>query len=255
MQNLRAEPTKIPRAGELHCGCVVHNIKPPDRVIQLLSHEFVVGVDIHTHDWETNGGSKGGIGQFGFYTRDNSNSAQARIVQLGWTLSDCNGVVTTKERLVKNDGFVISDKAAQHHGITNKNAALGHNIRNVLHEFMSDMMEAVSLNGGRVVIHHLELDAAIISHELHRAGMRRMQEMWESIARRGICTMDPELGRWVRQCFDFETSPNINLNTMRLNFMLNRLVPPEEGTVSRVTGSEKHVMLYLALQRLLKDFE
>ncbi len=51
LHNLRAGPTKIPRACELHCDGVARHVEPPDVVTQHLSNELVVGVDVDTHDW------------------------------------------------------------------------------------------------------------------------------------------------------------------------------------------------------------
>lgn len=255
LHNLRAGPTKIPRACELHCDGVARHVEPPDVVTQHLSNELVVGVDVDTHDWGTNVGSKGGIGQYGFYTRCNSNIGRCHIVRLGWAISGSNAPTVTKERLVKPECYIISEKAEQHHGISNKVATQqGRDIRDVMEEFMDDMMTLYA-RGWRVVIHHIELDAGIISQELIRADMNNSKTEWESIARRGVCTMCPVLGRWVRQCLNIEISPNMSLNTMRLDIMLKHLAP--DGTVSRSAGSdaEKHVILYFALQRLAKESE
>ena len=95
-QTYRVQPPKIPKARDLHMGpmCV---IKPPDQVVQLLGNsELIVGVDIETHDWENNAGSKGGFGQFGFYGRCNSNDHAARIVQIGWAISKGDAAMVSK---------------------------------------------------------------------------------------------------------------------------------------------------------------
>ena len=54
--------------------------------------------------------------------------------------------------------------------------------------------------GGRVVIHHLEFDAGIIDAELQRYGLQQWCEQWRKIARKGFCTMDPDVMHWPQLC-------------------------------------------------------
>ena len=255
-QTYRVQPPKIPKARDLHMGpmCV---IKPPDQVVQLLGNsELIVGVDIETHDWENNAGSKGGFGQYGFYGRCNSNDHAARIVQIGWAISKGDAAMVVKERLVKPDGFRISDKAEKFHGISNTLASSqGQQLKDVMREFMDDMIDIYN-KGGRVVIHHLEFDAGIINRELDRASLSELQEIWAYIARGGLCTMDPGIGKWVRQCLGMEIAPYHNSNTMKLNDMLEGLVPQRASLMSSRhsagVDAQLHVMLYRALLQLMQ---
>ena len=92
-----------------------------------------MGVNIETHDWET-GATTRQSGQSGFYTRS-------------------------------------KPKATAHHGISNQYAMkFGKNIVEVLKCFMDDMTKS-STQGGRLVMHHLELQAGIIRKELQNASM------------------------------------------------------------------------------------
>ena len=52
--------------------------------------------------------------------------------------------------------------------------------------------------GGRVAAHHIGFDAIIVFYELERAGLNHLQEKWANMVRQGICTMDPDVARWVR---------------------------------------------------------
>ena len=89
----KREPAKVPMASQINIGAPVATI-PPTEVMDLIGdNDLVVGVDIETHDWETNAGSKGYVGQYGFYTRCDSDDHAARIVQLGWAIS-ANGAET-----------------------------------------------------------------------------------------------------------------------------------------------------------------
>ena len=86
-QPAKREPRKPPLAFQIKLGVPVAT-PPPEEVRDLIGdNDLVVGVDIETHDWETNAGSKGCVGQYGFYTRCDSNDHAARIVQLGWAIS------------------------------------------------------------------------------------------------------------------------------------------------------------------------
>ena len=61
-------------------------------------------------------------------------------------------------------------------------------------------MKQISRDGGQIVMHLLEIDAGIIARELLNAGLQSRMQEWMSIARKGICTMDPDIGCWVQKC-------------------------------------------------------
>ena len=210
----KREPAKVPMASQINTGAPVATL-PPTEVMDLIGdNDLVVGVDIETHDWETNAGSKGYVGQYGFYTRCDSDDHAARIVQLGWAISANGAETRVKELLVKPNGFRISDKAARLHGTTHDVAtSQGQPLRDVLSEFIGELL-AAHASGGRVVIHHLEFDAGIINREFERAGLQCYQAVWAQIARAGMCTMDPAVGKWVRTCLGMEVAPYPNGNTI-----------------------------------------
>ena len=68
---LREKPRTVPKARELSMNVLsVQQIEAPSDVVDLLgSRDLVIGVDVETHDWNSNGGSKGHFGNYGCYTR------------------------------------------------------------------------------------------------------------------------------------------------------------------------------------------
>ena len=93
-------------------------VPAPPRLIKLLgTPNIIIGVDIETHDWSTNGGCPGTRGQFGSNTRCDSDTHNARIVQIAWTLMRENSEPIVKVRLVRPEAFVVSAKATTYHGI------------------------------------------------------------------------------------------------------------------------------------------
>ena len=216
----KREPRKPPMASQIKLGAPVAT-PPPEEVRDLIGdNDLVVGVDIETHDWETNAGSKGCVGQYGFYGRCNSDWAGARVVQLGWATSVGAGEIVVKERLVQPVGFRASDKAVRSHSVYHElPTSQGQPLRDVLQEFIQDMIRALD-NGGRIVIHHLEFDAGILARELDRAGLDNFQEAWARIAKAGLCTMDPAIGEWVRTCLGMEIAPYESGDTMRPDVMM-----------------------------------
>ena len=130
---------------------------PPDLSAKLAGLDLIIGIDIETHDWETRNKKKGGVGQYGFYTIRHPDDLLVRIVQIGWAIGGISdGDVVVKEYTVKPQDFVISEKAAKYHNISNELAHLeGKPLRDILVEFISDIRSATS-KGGRVVAHNLE---------------------------------------------------------------------------------------------------
>ena len=77
------KPVKVPRARDITTQSVAL-VKPSEEIVKSIGcRELVVGVDIETHDWETNHGSKGGLGQYGHYARCNSNGAGSFCASIG----------------------------------------------------------------------------------------------------------------------------------------------------------------------------
>ena len=106
---------------------------------------------------------------------------------------------TVCDLVVKPDGFAISPEATQKHRLPHDVAvATGTPLREALRSMLGDVLDVCG-RGGRLVAHHLEFPAGLISEELGRAGLGDMKETWAEVVRRGICTMDPDVAGWVRR--------------------------------------------------------
>ena len=248
--------TKRPflRAADILLGPERQYVMPPPVVAAKLGGKIpLIGVDIETHDWTPRCAidQKGSIGQFGFYnTCLPCNIDECRIVQIGWAIRDPGDrelVVT--ERLVRPDGFRVSDKATAFHGITHALAAKeGVPLADALAELMRLILE-LSGRGGRLVCHHLEFDAGIIAKELSRCKMADPSKLWAKIPRAGLCNMDPNIGSWVRQSFNDEVREPKTRNTFSLEELVPRLLPERTELLAKhhTGGAEACMILEVAL--------
>ena len=254
----------VPRSCDLVVGRRVSLVPPPPEVKQKLgSAELVIGIDVESHDWEDKGGVrvKGRIGRCGFYTlREERDLTFARLVQLGWVVGGSGpegGLEISKGFLIKPEGFNISTKATAFHGISHQRAQEeGKPLREVMQDFFRDVIRAVE-RGGRVVAHHLEFDAGIISEELRRSGLAEFQHRWEAIAHKGLCTMDPCIGRWMRLCRGEDAGPATAKNTLCLRDLVEQLVPDHERLLAKhhdaQTDAEMHRLVYVNLLRIWRE--
>ena len=152
----------------------------------------------------------------------------SRIVQIGWVIggSTPQSPATVKSALVKPEGFEISEDATRKHRITHEQAVReGRVLREVLTEFVTDVTSACRSGGGRVVAHQLEFDAAVIYEELGRCGLNALQDEWACVAKGGYCTMNPSVGRWLKECSGEEVGPSTTQHVLGLKDTLNRLLP------------------------------
>ena len=105
-----------------------------------------------------------------------------RLVQLGWILSDENGMtISSGCEIVKPDGFVIPADAARVHGITTQKATReGKTLREVIDSFLKDARQSKIVVG-----HNISFDQHIVGAELFRLGIT------DSISNaKSICTME-----------------------------------------------------------------
>ena len=185
---------------------------------------IAIGFDCETHDWLENTQRKGRIGPFGWYT-NNDNVQFARIVQLGWAIgfASRDAEVISKAYIIQPKDFVIAGKAKACHGITQEHAVQqGRPLIKVLEEFMHDILQAVS-KGGRICAHQLEFDAGVIEQELRRCGLHGLEAEWRRIARCGYCTMNPEVGKWLKQNAGHDTGPETKQHTLGLTYTMRLL--------------------------------
>ena len=78
----------------------------------------------------------------------------------------------------------------------------------------------------------LEFDAGIITAELERCGLCDLKMFWEDYLREGICTMDPDIGSWVREqngITDYHGQPIVG--PLGLRSAISLLVP-DSNTLS-----------------------
>ena len=72
-------------------------------------------------------------------------------------------------------------------------------MRDILAHFLEDLAW-IKANGGRVVCYHLEFDGSIIAQELNNAGLVNGAVLWTEMAKKCVCTMNPDVGGWVQAC-------------------------------------------------------
>ena len=218
---------KTPKYEDLDFGTAPPLPLPP-ALRDLFSHEDWkwVGIGIETHDLEPNTATSWWRpGQFGYVTRlDPGVLTGLRIVQVGWAYGDFReGSPVVKERLVRPEGFTVTSAAEQKHGISNARAeAEGVPLPDALREMVGDVTALVR-NGARVCSHNTEFDAGIIAAELDRLGLRELCELWGQSVSYGVCTMDPEIGHWVRQ--QAGIGDRERKTPMRLRDMVSLLLP------------------------------
>ncbi len=201
-------------------GKAALTIRPPQILLERLGNpSIVVGFDIETHDWLDHTDNRGHIGELGWYTMKEESSLRFdRLVQLGWVISEVGlgAPVEKKTVTVRPDGFVVSGRATKIHKITHEQAVEeGVALADALQEFMADVKRACE-SGARVVAHQIEYDYRIIYEELGRCSLNALQEDWRNIARKGYCTMNPVLGKWILQCSRDEVGPQTTLGLDRM---------------------------------------
>ena len=226
---------------------------PPEVATKLGKRCLVAGVDVETHDWEGYKGVKGEIGQYGFYSIFHPNDLNARIVQLGWAIGTAPDALVVKECVVQPTDFQISEKATRYHGISHEWAMQnGRPLREVLEEFMKDIINVYD-QGGRIIVHHLEFDCSIIGREFQRAGLN-YADVWHRVASSGMCTMDPYIGAWLRQCCGEEVWPGASKNTLRLKEIVRMIAPGSANLMAHAhtagSNAQMHVAVYFACLKL-----
>jgi hypothetical protein len=160
MPRAKPKPVAIPKAHELQRASMKEPVvlpPPHDIAAKMTGFDIIIGIDIETHDWESRSNVPGGPGRHGFYTICHPDDFLVRVVQIGWAIGGASAHdPVVKEYTVKPDGYVIADKAAKYHKISNERAnAEGKPLVGILCEFMDDVRAAVA-KGGRVVAHNLE---------------------------------------------------------------------------------------------------
>ena len=228
----RKQRTAFPGAAEIQCNAPIQFPKESIEV-RLENPCIIIGFDCETHDWLDGTPRKGRIGAFGWHTK-NDDVDFARIVQLGWAIgpADSASDVITKSHVVRPEGFNISSRAEKVHKISTDHAMReGRPLADVLEEFMHDVLNAVN-KGGRVCAHQLEFDAGVVANEMFRSGQHDLRKRWCEVAKRGYCTMNPQIPKWVNQTMGNDPGPDTAKPMLGLIALAKclRLIPEDEST-------------------------
>ena len=153
---------------------------------------------------------------------------------MGWSFGPPGGEATIKELLVCPKGFEISEKATKYHGISNELATTrGVSLKDALSEFMNDTARVIETQKGVMVCHHLEFDAGIIANEMNRCGIFKLMDTFEDYAHRGLCTMDPYIGRWLMQCYGQYVGLNTSMSVLSLKKIVELALPEEKHILEK----------------------
>ena len=120
-----------------------------------------------------------------------------RLVQIAWILTDKEGnVLNRKSKIIYPNGFSIPTSATAIHHITTEHAMqVGEPLRDVLGEFMRDLLKAE-----KIVCHNVEFDQHIVGAELYSMDMDYKALMDKS----SICT------KTSKSIIDYCALPNPN---------------------------------------------
>ena len=113
----------------------------------------------------------------------------ARVVQIGWCAFAANGDVLERMELYISDAPPCQQRAVDVHGLTAAVLAeRGMPLADVLRQF-SVALRRLRHDGGLLVAHLLENDAALLQGELQRAGAVDDAALLTDLATDGVCTM------------------------------------------------------------------
>ena len=221
----------IPKASDIKKKETYFEDLSKEIIDQIGSPKLVIGIDIETHGWPEHSSKKGHIGKFRFYTmKDDAAIEYGRIIQIAWVVGECrrDSDTISKCSLVQPEGFQIEWKATNFHGISNEMAtASGAKLKDVLNEFMKDVMTAYD-DGGIIVAHQIEFDAGVIYSELGRCGLNDLQTKWMTMVRKGFCTMSPSLGRWLLKCNGEDIGATTVQHALGLNKVAKLILPEHD---------------------------
>ena len=257
----QAPVPRVPKVSQLIAAATT--VPPPEAVLRKLGGAtIVVGVDIETADWVDRKKSTS-KGQFGFFNFCHPDHLMQKIVQIGWAMGEVSEgapLLEYQELLVQPEGFVIAERATALHGITQEAAlSRGRPLRDVLCDFM-DMVERAEARGARLVVHHLEFDAGNIDRQLSDAGLVHKRAQWAAFARKGFCTMDPDVCAWAQRCMGRDLASDDNsalVLTLSLKAAANLLLPKsdlikdlQKNNHTAGADAQLHRLLYIALRSL-----
>ena len=86
----------------------------------------------------------------------------------------------------------------------------------------------------------------MISEELKRCGLDALQEDWDNIARKGYCTMNPMLGRWLTECAGEDSGPSSAQPVLGITKALDKLSPNASADFKAHSAADDAQMTRLA---------
>ena len=226
---------------------------PPSEVQRLVGDSrafFAIDVETHMLAPENKLDVANGAGSLSVFKKTTPDElAHLRLVQIGWAVGDVRGgEPRVRELLVKPVGYEIHSKAADKHGITQDHASSrGLPLREVLSQFLAEFEEACR-QGARVTAFNLDFDAAVVRHELAREGLVEELAEWDQKTSEGLCTMHPEICKWVTGQRGGNALPSCSLN-----LAVRTLLPEHVGMLQshHNAGNDSHMhwLLCKALAR------
>ena len=152
----------------------------------------VLAMDVETHGWCD------GVqpqprhrGQFGKFRWGNvsGNLDFSRMVQLGWCVFATNGDVIARRELCISDAPPCQQRAVEFHGLTDEMlASRGVPLIEGLRQLAAALRRLQS-DGGLLVAHPIEFDAALVHREYMRVGATDDAALLATLAAAGVCTM------------------------------------------------------------------
>jgi len=217
---------------------------------------MILAFDIETHGWPACEDRKGHFGQFGWWTLKPAETLRySRIVSLGWVIAppDPQAQEVVKSSFILPNNFQMEEKATMFHGIAQtKLLTEGRSLAEVMQEFMTDVREACK-GDCRLVAHQLEFDAGVIQEELRRLGFESLRAEWERCVRQhGYCTMNPEVGRWLRLCHGEQLSSPHAPHVLGAGATLRKLQFQADRTFQPHVAEEDAKMARLIFMGLLE---
>ena len=256
MPQKKPKSRHIPKVAQMVAGPAP---VPPAVLSKLAAPTLVMGFDVETNDFAPGKRPliKGQFGHWSFCTREDFNF---NIVQIGFAIgatSEGSPLEECKERLVLPEGYAISAKATDKHGITTERALReGLPMRDVLAEFMSAAIR-VRDRGGRLVAHHCEFDAGVIARHLRDNGYDEWGRQWKEIATEAICTMDLDTWEWLHRTFGREREQGEKTLVMGLKDAVKLVLSRSPEAMALLqehhtagADAQMHRLLYIAFRTL-----
>lgn len=128
--------------------------------------------------------------------QDGVSPQDLHIARLSWAYGDVGAEKPKFQatRLIRPDGWALSPAVAERHDISQELLVLkGWPLQKVLGDMFADLRR-VAKQDGRVCLHNLEHEAAVLSADLRRAGMD--DSFWSQMSFNGLCLMDKVLAKW-----------------------------------------------------------